>query len=640
MSLFGGSAQPWRSSYESNTSESSSARSSPSVVEITNAQNTQEAQPNDMPIPLDVDDDIDTDAESEESESEEEDDDEEPARPNRFGGKPHTWQAYTEADRQIAESLEQLQDSDLSAHLYNAHALKQRLQLPARDLARLNIWHNRDAWLRSGEDLKYTDAAGLVQDAMVPPPEWTAWPVPPTELPSGSGRPDSGLVRGPTDDWTIESVSKQDAGEELREELLAVFLRIAKDRWNMRDVSSASDAETSRSQSRSKYAASSRSRSASRAGVRRKSFSGVDGETAGYETDEQDDAFGKERSRREQLDTFTEPVVLADDARAQRLLQPSIQSIMSKLDELALTICQTRFSSAVDDDSSMSEFTSGAESSETDSKPSWRARSRTATSRRPRTRSSSRATVVPAGHVVGQSTQDKGNVNAGDNDATSDDASDWEASNHLHERKRRRSWSSEGDSGVSTIGDDEAEVGLLDWSQVLGLAAVRGWDEGAIARTAQRCAALFGESMSLVPCDESLVSKLTSKPTWYTPSTSPAMDIPSATRSSAYEPPLSESGVLRCPHTDCYGHEQDFESLSCVAEHCSRVHGYDPTINDFENEENMDGCVHTDCFLQPVLEEMKQVEGEQEPARNRSQQHVVSQGSSQGASEAAVSAED
>ncbi|EMD65637.1 hypothetical protein GGP41_010508 [Bipolaris sorokiniana] len=653
MSLFGGdSAKPWLSSYESDTSESSFAPSSPPVIGVADVHDAQKAQPVNTPVQIDVDDDIVTDADSSEDEydeSDEEDEDEEPARPNRFHGTPQTWEEHTEADRRITESLEQMENTNLSAHLYNAHMLKRRLRRPAQDLARLKMWQSKDEWLMPEKDLKYTDAAGLVQDAIVPPPDWTAWPVPPTELPDYSEKLDSGLVRGQADEWAIKSTSKQDAGEELREELLAVFLRIAKDQWNMRDVSSsASDAdddpETSRSRSPSEFARLLRPSSASRADAETKAYSGAYREAAGHESNkDQTRPYGKKRGRKKQLDTFTKPVILADDAKAQQLLQPSIQSIMNKLDDLALAICRMQLNQIRDENSagsSMSEFTSGAESTGRESRPLSRARSRTTSSRRrPRTRSSSRASLVRANRVVEQSTQDK-DTNAMDSDATSGGASDWEASSQaLGERKRRRPSGSVSDAG-SIIEDEEMGRGLMDWSEVLGLAAVRGWDKAAVARTAQRCAALFGESMSFIPYNESLASQSAPKPIWYTPSTPAATSLLSSTKPPASEHPLSQFNTLRCPHTDCYAHEYDFESPNRVAEHCYRVHGYDPNINDAEKEEKVTGCVHIDGFLQPITEKPGCVRHGRETTGNGSKKQSKGKDSSLGALETAVSAEE
>ena len=595
MSLFGGSVPPPPSSYESTTSSSSSARSSPSVEEIPDPRNVQEAQTPAIPISLDVNDDLDTDSESARDESEEDDDDEVPARPNRFDGPPQTWQSYTEADRQIADSLDQLQETDLTVHLYNAHALKRRLRRPPEDTAKVKNWQSRDNWLKTGQDLEYMDAAGFMQTAVVPSREWTAWPIPPDEEPPSDH----------VDEWTIGSANTEDAGDELREELLAVFLRLAKGRWDSRETSSSESdvgdgTAASRSRSRSHSANAANSGKAPRPEVR------TDGDDEGNET-ERDHATGKKRGRKPRTEKLMEPTLLADDARAQRLLQPTIQNMMGKLDDLALAIRRTRvnhFGRGEPGDSSMSEYTSGAESSGPRSRSTSRARSKSATSRRSSTRPPSRATSTEADRTVRQKTKAARKViderEPANDDDISSGGSDWEKSNKVpRERKRRRSSSSIGDSDSS--GEEGIlREGLLDWSEVLGLAAVQGWNEGAVARTAQRCATLFGEGMSFMPFHEALASKGPPEPVSYTPSTIPPPTIPSISQPPPPKRPFFQIGTLRCPHADCWRHEEDFPLAYRVVEHCMRVHGYDPRTNDSDNEERTVGGVHIDGFLHPI----------------------------------------
>lgn len=46
------------------------------------------------------------------------------SRPNRWSGAASTWRTFTEEDRQTYAALAALRDKDLSAHLYNAFALR------------------------------------------------------------------------------------------------------------------------------------------------------------------------------------------------------------------------------------------------------------------------------------------------------------------------------------------------------------------------------------------------------------------------------------------------------------------------------------------------------------------------------------
>lgn len=590
MSLFGGSAPISTSSYESDTSVSSSVHSSPSVVAIENPHDAPEIQTLDAPYPIFAgEEDPDTDSQAESDESEEDEEDEEPTRPNKFSGQAQTWQSYTEADRQIAESLEQMEDTDLTAHLYNTHALKRRLRRPAQDLAQVKSWQGKDSWLKTGKDLEYMDAAGLTHTALVPPKEWTAWPVPPEELLDLDDELDSGLAGSSAAEWAIGSANNIE--EELKEELLAVFLRLAKKQWNQRGapLSESDDEEhagISRSRSRAGSTKSANSRPTSRA----------DGEMD-LDSHSQDEAYdiqqdstpGRKRGRPRGARTYAKPTILADDEKARRLLQPTIQSMMSKLDEVALAVRRTRVNhfGRASGDSSMSDVTSGAESSRPASRSSSENRSK---SRELSTRPSSRVGSTRADHTTRQGTR------FADSDGSSSDASSHDSSKDSRQpRKRPRSLDSPSDSDASTAQDEHIREGLVDWSEVLGLAAVQGWDAGALARTAQRCANLFGESMSFIPFSESQALKPTLEPILYTPSAIPAPIVPSIRRGPAPNRPFFQTGTLRCPYIDCYGHEKDFAIPYRTIEHCIRVHGYDPRTNRSGDEERAN-----DGFLQPV----------------------------------------
>ncbi|KAI1667554.1 hypothetical protein L13192_08263 [Pyrenophora tritici-repentis] len=606
MSLFGGSAPTPSSSSESDTSESSSVSSSPSVVETENPRDIPEIQRRDT-----EEKDTDTDSQEESDESEDEEDGEKTARVQRNTNQAQRWRNTTDEELQIMESLEQMEAEDLSAHLYNAHALKRRVRRPIQDLAQLKSWQGRDSWLKSGKDLEFTDEAGLVQPELVPPKVWTAWPDPPekllrSEIPSAS---DFAL------EWQIGGV--EDALEELKEELLAIFLRLARKQWDQRESpSSESDveesAETSRSRSLEGSTTPANSRPTSRADGDVNDGDTNDGDIDdgemdldGYSHDEAcdtgDEATARKRGRQFYFNTLTQPTVMADDTKAQRILQPTIQSMISRLDRLALAILRTRTNHYTGADGSVADTsdadTSDSELSRSASRSPSRARSKSVTS--PESSSPSPSSE--------ESTSDDNTrlQNLRFSDFDHDTVAAWEhgkstlrhlkrerrKEKHL-ERKRRRSSSSESDGEKWTIKDDSFREGLMDWSELLGLAAVQGWDPEAIARTAQRCATLFDESMSFIPIPESQATKSPLEPVVYTPSTIPAPPIvPSNTRGPTLNRPFFQTGTLRCPHPDCYGSKKDFAIPYRTIEHCIRVHGYDPRTN---SEGVGDG------FLQPV----------------------------------------
>ncbi|KAH7406070.1 hypothetical protein DE146DRAFT_650641 [Phaeosphaeria sp. MPI-PUGE-AT-0046c] len=613
MSLFGGDGAASRSQSpydaEHEHSHPSSAALSPAVEGSASPPNAQQLTEIHQTTELDDNESVLSESVSSNGTA----DDELLSRPNRFSGRKQTWRGYTAADRQIAASLEQIQSSDLAAHLYNAHTLKRRVRRPAEELAGLKSWQSRENWLKSGAELDYTDVSGEVQTNLVPARDWTAWPVPPASMPKPHRQSRSIAQAGRKEGWTIGDTDTPDAGDELRSELLATFLRQAKERWNARETVGTPDREA-------RPSTQSRSRSRSRS-IKSASTAG----RASHITDDEDESTGpaatqdenekilmendgkKRRGRKPQPKTLSKPVFLADDARAERLLRPTINSILSKVDELALAIRRTRLNHFGREDygvrSSASEFTSGAESSPYASRPSSsRSRSGSKPARAPRSRPVSRATSVTSSRTP---------INAQQNIADSSSDSDVSMSG-VHEgnsrRKRSRATSTADERSPSTTRGDSVRESLMDWSEVLGLAAAKGWNERVIARTAQRCAGLFGESMSLIPLSEDVASQPVPARVEYTPSTIPAPDISSSARPAIPKRPYFPTPSLRCPHLDCYAHEKDFEYPYRVVEHCIHVHGYDPRTNDSDNEDRLVGGVHIDGYLQRITGEKSWVQ--------------------------------
>jgi hypothetical protein len=608
MSLFGGSSRAPPYETESDQSQSLTARSSPSVERHPSPPSAQHATAVYYTSDSDADDDALTDSGTDSDSA----DEAQPTRPNRFKGAEARWKGYTAADRQLAASLEQLHNSDLGAHLYNAHALKHRVRRP--DAAGSKTWQSKEEWYKKGSELQFTDASGTVQKAQIPPKRWTAWPQRPASATNRGRPPIHRGVTGPVEEWAIGGTGTTDPGEEIREELLATFLRLAKERWNTR-VEDDLDRERgritqSRSRSRSRSAWSARSkRSVSRNNVKMKDDEDPEAVEADGEEQKYAEDLGKKRGRVPQPESIFKPMFLADDDKAMRLLEPTINSVLSKMDDLALAIQRTRinhFGRGTYGRSSQSEGTSGAGSGEPTSRSSSKAQSRRATSRRPSTRPASRATSVRSGNESDRARRKfkpilKARERYPDSESTSTSESGaGTVKARPVPRKRGRPKSTTDDSSASSERDEWWRVGQMDWSEVLGLAATQGWDERVISRTAQRCAALFGESISFVPLDESQATQPVAEAVLYTPSTIRGPDALQPGEHTTPKRPYFQKGTLRCPHLDCPGHEKDFRIAHRVVEHCIRTHKYDPRTNNSDNEERMVGGVHIDGYRLPV----------------------------------------
>ncbi len=554
--------------------------------------------------------------------------DKEPDRANRFKGKPYTWRRHTAADRQVAASLERMESADLSAHLYNAHKLKHRVRRPVEQLRGLKDCNSKDAWLKRGEELQFTNPYGETETELVPGSHWTAWPLPPKPLPAK----EKGVSRAESDEdtWYIGDSGAQEAGEVMREEALALFLRQAKEKWSLREADDSGESvemksrqQNARVEPEEGRARTSRSRSAgalSKAAfnmemhddekVKEKTSSPSDTETV----EDSDSSSGRIHVLGPRPSS-SKPVFLADDDEARRILQPSVNSLLARLDHLALAVRRCRFNrfgegayrySGV----SGSEFTSDPELAVISKAPS-RSRSKSKPVRR--------ASARPPSARAARASKPKRKPHGYENPAFdhSDSASDYTASRGAEseaessgsdiswpKQKRSTSTKLQQHSDSSSTPSFYRAVGKMDWSELLGIASMTGWDERAVARAAQRCASLFDEGMAFRAFDESLATRPIAEPAHYTPSPIQAPYDLGISAPAAPNRPYFDVGTRRCPHRDCRrgaeGSWEDFKKPYHVIQHVIVVHGYDPQTNDSDNEERKVGAVHRDGFLQPI----------------------------------------
>ncbi|KAK0247476.1 hypothetical protein LTS09_017354 [Friedmanniomyces endolithicus] len=183
------------------------------------------------------------------------------------------------------------------------------------------------------------------------------------------------------------------------------------------------------------------------------------------------------------------------------------------------------------------------------------------------------------------------------------------------------------------------ELGQRDWSDVLGIAALVGWDQAVIDRAARRCASLFGEGMAFrtmpvtaADCPEDVVVE-------YRPDMIPAM-VDSDVETGSEERESTAPAVYVCPYQDCSRHSEGYPKLWRWREHLRRGHklskrqiadieerqgyvkpasrslsaeassirdaseadevGDEMTSNFDSSDSDMVGGVHNDGFLQPI----------------------------------------
>ncbi|KAF1975460.1 hypothetical protein BU23DRAFT_458588, partial [Bimuria novae-zelandiae CBS 107.79] len=531
-----------------------------------------------------------------------------------------SWRRHTLADREIATSLDDIEYADLAAHLFNAHHQKRRLRRPDEYLKSIKDWQSKETWFKKGEDLQYVDPlTGELETELIPWRWWSAWPFSPHRM----RRMNAYTMRHGIDDgeegWYIDSSTDYDGGEVMRDEVLALFLRTAKEQWMARH---ADDGDLDHDASSSEHSDTSSSDQDSDiemieevvvddGDMDHDAASKVDTEnerSVGVENDSDLECIGEglpSSSRPEQPDA--EATFLADDDVARRILDPSINSILSRLDGLMLAVRRNRSNHVGDRargrSSSASDYLTDGETPAPRSRSSSRSQSR-----EPRRKKSSQPSTPKKSSKQAskrkedvRTSQSRDLVSAVDAHMRSEDEEPPNLRGGPPKRRARSSsTASIGGSSTSSNSQVRRETGLMDWSELLGIAAISGWDKNVVARTAQRCASLFGEQMGFRTFDEGQAAHSIPDLVQYTPATIVSPNETDLDSASVPKRPYYILGSLRCPHQDCPGSLKGFGGSNRLVQHVQRKHGYDPRTNDSDNEERTVGGVHIDGYLQPV----------------------------------------
>jgi len=216
---------------------------------------------------------------------------------------------------------------------------------------------------------------------------------------------------------------------------------------------------------------------------------------------------------------FLEPVILADDEKAAHVLQPVIRHVLQKVDDLLMGLHDSR-RNHLDFDSS---------DSGTDSQTSRHS------SLRRRSRSRSRSAR-------------KGGRSAS-----------------------RRPSREDGEESYN-----QKYLLPRDWSEVLGIASMVGWDPEVIKRASARCNDLFGERMEFRTLHEGAGEAITVQAS----APQPLRISTSRTRNSRSRSGFSSgvgeesSAAWLCPEEDCVRHTKPFNARWRVHDHVKRTHGY------------------------------------------------------------------
>ncbi|GAB7330804.1 hypothetical protein MBLNU13_g02347t2 [Cladosporium sp. NU13] len=414
-------------------------------------------------------------------------------RENRFNGPASTWRDYTADERALVASLDQERANDLSIHLYNAHALKSRLyDHSAADASK--SWHSKHHWIKADED---------GSTPWYPDVQWTAWPLHTDDVPRKSEGFGKDALSDDTTDGTLKMPVSWRAGADLDDEILALILRKAKERFRLR--SKVENDPTARQPSIAR--SPSQMRSSPPVESRQSS---VAGEASSHESENE-----LETTETEDLTT---PEFMMDDDEVKKLLGQSSRHVLTKFDILLMGLNRSR-----------QYHTSG---STVNNKP--------ASSRPAKRKRRSTDNEAPSASALG------------------DDAED-------QERPSGRDYTKH-PSGKNPLYP-------RDWSEVLGVASLTGWNPAIIDRASKRCSALFGERILLRTMPETAAGKAEDKLTKYTPEMIPDFDIIDDMEEEEILTGESEVG-FRCPEDSCPQHLRLYEKRFMIRQHLRRVHKY------------------------------------------------------------------
>lgn len=357
----------------------------------------------------------------------------EPDRPNKWRGSSEKYKALIADARQTKDSLDRLNDQEWGAHLFNVHGLKRGVYPDV--LGSSAVGQKYEEWMR--KERLYED------EGWFPHRSWTAWPLLPGVVP----RRDERMLWDRHRNGDVADVKQafkarleEKPSQELEELLLAEFTKQARTRFEERewDVDRESSSEDEEEPAQPAPAPGKRKRPDDGDTVddsdKRKRFK----KTGKQETG----ATLVNRSgtplENEMLQVTFKPVVLADDDDACFKVQPMINSIVDSLDSLLTALHHSRMNQ------------------------------------------------IPSSKPANVSLEDL----------------------LLADKSRSTSPASNTMTNTSDVGFAVKQTRRAhrtraqhacrprDWSEVLGMAAIVGFDTKVIHRTQARCEALFAERMT------------------------------------------------------------------------------------------------------------------------------------------------
>ncbi|KAJ4290775.1 hypothetical protein N0V88_006524 [Collariella sp. IMI 366227] len=496
-------------------------------------------------------------------------------RPNRWRGHPSTWLEWTEKDRDVWTALKNVRGEELAVHLYNVAGVKRGFREGLMLVAMM------------GEEDEQDEEKGWNPGNM-----WTAWPMKVDELP---------------DDWLIPRVNDVNepltyrreqeqayAGTHMEEEISATILRFAKEKFWKRGLQPQARGKVQEQVAQS---------------IEKDVTSEGDTDVSDKDEDETDEARIPRKRKRLASPTLV-PVMSADDDRSYALLRPVARRIMAKLDDTLVILHNQRVaalgdaaeSSASDEDETENEAVDKPEeeemlqSSRQTSKSPTRSPSQKRGGGRPKKVQTPREGETEQQMLKRLAREGKRKVPIFD-----DNDSDAEQVKRRGRGRGRRpasagsrasSKASSKSSRSSTSSDTHkdkrmSKMGLRNWRDILGAAALAGFSPAVIERATQRCSTLFREEMTMHTLHEkpSVSGTVGMETKLYAPelivlssedeedeSADEWEQIRTVSRQSSVKPPGMSSPEPDCPYPNCTKAAKPFQKRFNLERHIESIH--------------------------------------------------------------------
>ena len=568
---------------------------------------------------------------------------EEAGRPNRWTRPPSTWQSLTAQERGLEASLVELRNRDLSIHLYNSFSLKSR----ARKYRESKSPQSGTSPFRENQEPDEhaetrKDAEDLAGREWAPSRVWTAWPLPPDQVP----RQDERIGPDNEDDlFTFKRSEKERPSRELEHVLMGIVLKFAKERWQGREI--ASGGETFQEEPSDGEQMEVQKLKRSKRGGESHEEDLID---YGIADGSQGNAV-RESSQPTPEKTILVPIISADDEHSRDLLRPSIRHTLSQLDTTLMALHHARQtchryatdSECSSDDDGRARSAVSQPETVPEKKPVGRPRKFENLTSRPRSIEDQVSEPINADLVRAKKTH-RGRPRKHYEILEGETQEEYLIRVARIQKKplptfiSTRAISREQCSELSLIkgrrGRRKREkLGTRDWSEVLGSAAIVGLPPDVIARATQRCANLFGECMTMRHLTDTPAGAEESHIlTTYVPEKIPDLSLqsqsgpeenseedmdtePEPRRPKKY---LPKQHTYTCPIEDCWRQVQGFSVRSRLLRHLKGFHkmSENEAIDILDESKEIHGGVHVDGFLKPI-KNISGVRGPDKHSRSR-----------------------